>query len=476
MGILSTALVVGVIAFGAGWLLATRRALRVAQRAVGTTAGPHLLPEPALKWLRAAYGALGVWLTELDIEEGSPSTERVIDAERLPVSQVMAVDRRLERARDQEQNGVEQMEGGTLVFRAHGGFAVGLLLAEGADAGRLGEAAADLDRLLEGLRRRPQILALAQAHADEGAIETVASVGLRLAYQLERATGAAVIVAAWEAGGVRVVGASGRADRRLLDTVVAPEAELARVATGKRDRLIAPGDPVGASSGDRRHGGDPVLLLPLTVNRRTVGAVGVWLPGGAEPRGAVLAEIVEAIGNAAPRLSRALEVEALQRSASYDALTGLVNVHTLETAMRRDNISEGAIVYVDVDQFKQLNDRLGHPAGDAALMHIGRLIREQLRAGDTAARIGGEEFAVWLPGAGLDAALRIAERIRLKINTTPWDWQKSPWPLAASFGVAACPETSRRVDNLRAQADSALYVAKHSGKNRVEAAARLDRK
>ena len=114
----------------------------------------------------------------------------------------------------------------------------------------------------------------------------------------------------------------------------------------------------------------------------------------------------------------------------------------------------------------------GNDAGDAALIHFGRVIREQIRASDTAARIGGEEFAIWLPRAPLDLGMRIAERIRIKLGTTPWDWNGRHWPLSASFGVAACPETNRSIENLPAQADAALYVAKNSGRNRVEGAGR----
>ena len=132
----------------------------------------------------------------------------------------------------------------------------------------------------------------------------------------------------------------------------------------------------------------------------------------------------------------------------------------------------GAMVYADLDRFKTLNDKLGHPAGDAALMHFARIIREQIRSGDAAARIGGEEFAVWLPGTGLDLGARIAERIRLKLGTTPWDWRGQAWPLSASFGVAACPETAATIGELLGQADAALYVAKNSGRNRVERAGR----
>ena len=105
-------------------------------------------------------------------------------------------------------------------------------------------------------------------------------------------------------------------------------------------------------------------------------------------------------------------------------------------------------------------------------MHFARIIREQIRAFDVAGRIGGEEFAIWLPDTDLELGAKIAERIRIKLGTTAWDWRGRQWPLSASFGVAACPETSRSLDNLPAQADSALYVAKRSGRNRVEKAGR----
>lgn len=440
---------------------------------VGPVAGAHLLPEPALRWLLRAHGGLGIWMSELGPDDEGPVNERVIEAERLSVTEVAAIDRRLERARDLSQSGAERMEGGTFVFRARDGYAVGLLLPDaGRASGGIAAAEDDLDRLLEGIRRRPQIVALAQAQADEGSLETVASVSLRLAYQLERITGSAVIVAAVEPGGVLVTGTSGNADRRLLDLQAHPESELARVATGREPRLLARGDPTGAATSDRRQRQDPALVLPIALRTRPVGAVALWLAGGYEPAGAVLAEILEAIASAAPRIERAVQAQGLEQQATVDALTGLSNRRALERAMQRHDRSEGALIYADIDHFKQLNDTLGHAAGDAALVHFSRLLRDQIRSSDTAARIGGEEFALWLPGAALEVGTRIAERFRLKLGTTAWDWQGRAWPLSASFGVAACPETSGRVENLAAQADAALYVAKRSGRNRVEVAAK----
>ena len=461
----------------AGWLIG-RRSRSTSSAGVGS----HLLPDPALRWLLKAHGALGVWVSELREGEEGPSNERVVDAERLSVGQITAVDRRLERARDQEQAAAERMDGGTLIVRGAGGIAVAMLLPEGHGALALTQAEEDLARLAAGVQRRPQMVALTQAQADESSEETVGSIGLRLAYHLERITGAEVVVAAIESGtdtgagapvAVRVVGASGRADRRLLDSYATPDSGMARVARGEVVRLLADADFMGGAVADRRQRRQQVLVLPLLDRRIPVGAVALWLPDGREPVGSAFAEIAEAIANAAPRIRRAMRSQFQAEVARTDPLTGLCNRRALEAALGRQDATEGALIYADLDHFKGLNDALGHPAGDAALVHFARLIREQIRTGDVGARIGGEEFAVWLPGATLEAGMRIAERLRVKLNTTPWDWQGRPRSLSASFGVSACPATSRRLENLPGQADAALYVAKNSGRNRVEPAGRV---
>jgi diguanylate cyclase (GGDEF)-like protein len=459
---------VGVAAAVTGWLLGRR------QRPIGVRPGvsPHLLPDPALEWLRRAHRAVGVWITELDPKEEGPRAERIIEPERLSVAQTVAVDRRLERARDQEQSGAERMEGGMLVFHAQGGAAVGLLLGDGFDPGGLGRVEDDLRRLLEGVRRRPHIVALTQAQSQEASLESVGSVGLRLAYQLERTLDAQIVVAALDTSGTRVIGVSGRGDRRLLDSFLPPESELAQVAEGRLDSFVSTGDPLGGVVADRRNRPGSVLLLAVKREHKPVGAVAVWLTSGREPVGAARAELMEALNNAAPRIARALEADQHKRAATIDPLTGLHNRRGFDEVFNLITAKEGALLYTDLDRFKNLNDTMGHPAGDAALVHFARIIREQIRTCDVAGRIGGEEFAVWLPETSLDLGGRIAERIRLKLGTTAWDWRGRQWPLSASFGVAACPETSRSLDNLPAQADSALYVAKNSGRNRVEKAGR----
>jgi diguanylate cyclase (GGDEF)-like protein len=460
-------LVVAALAALVGWKLGRRP-----RHPLAAGAAPHLLPDPALDWLRRAHQAIGVWVTELDPHEEGPRAERILDAERLSVAQIVAVDRRLERARDQEQSGAERMDSGTLVFRSEGGSAVGLLLPTQFEAARLDGVEDDLRRLLDGVRRKPQIVALAQAQTQQASLESVGSVGLRLAYQLERTLDTQVVVAALDTSGVRVIGVSGRGDRRLLDSFLPPETELARVANGSLEPNITRADPLGGVVADRRSRPGSVLLLPITLETQAVGAVAIWLTADKEPTGSVRAELMEAIHNAAPRIARALEADQHKRAATIDPLTGLHNRRGFDEVFTLISANIGALVYCDFDRFKSLNDTLGHPAGDAALVHFARIIKEQIRSCDVAGRIGGEEFAVWLPETGLDLGARIAERIRLKLGTTAWDWRGRNWPLSASFGVAACPETSRSVENLPAQADAALYVAKNSGRNRVEKAGR----
>jgi len=462
-----TALLLGLVAgVAAGWLAGRRSSQR---RGLAAAAGAHLLPDPALQWLLRAHRALGVWVAEYDAEEQAPTLERVLDADGLPPAQVAAIDRRLERAREQEQGGAERLDAGLFVMRAAGGCAVGLLLGEAERSG-LAEAEADLDRLLAGVRRRP-IVSMAQARSDALAIESVGSVSLRLAYQLERITNSAVVVASRDLDGVRVSGTSSHADRRLLDRLLPVGSALARAAGGGSGEDGIHADPTG-ETGDRRQGIGPALVMRIRSGSEVVGAVGVWLPGGEEPRGPVYGEIVECIREAGPRLYNAQQHANKAKEAATDRLTGLANRRALEAAMNRPGLTRGVVVALDLDHFKRLNDTLGHPAGDAALLHVGQLIREQVRSSDTAARIGGEEFALWLPGANLEVGRRTAERIRTKLGTTAWEWQGRPWPLSASFGVAAIPESSPSVQNLLAHADRALYVAKEAGRNRVEVAGR----
>lgn len=172
----------------------------------------------------------------------------------------------------------------------------------------------------------------------------------------------------------------------------------------------------------------------------------------------------------APLLRDMRTITAAQNAAMIDGLTGLFNRATtmerLHTMLEELGMSDrGSVLLLDIDHFKMINDRLGHAAGDECLRRIGEIIRKTVRAGDTAGRIGGEEFLVVMPGAPRDVALTVGERLRLAIALGGMRHANGE-PVTTSIGASAAtvgdtPET------LLARADRALYQAKRQGRNRI---------
>lgn len=166
----------------------------------------------------------------------------------------------------------------------------------------------------------------------------------------------------------------------------------------------------------------------------------------------------------------------LQELAATDGLTGLYNYRVfyerlgaeIEQAQRHQRPL--ALIMVDLDHFKQFNDRHGHPAGDQALRQIAGLLRGTVRAGDIVARYGGEEFAVITPEASPADAERLAQRLLVAIRAARIGGQGDPAPLSASLGVAVYPAHGTTASTLVTAADSALYAAKSAGRNRVYSA------
>src|SRR2546422_9937675 len=101
----------------------------------------------------------------------------------------------------------------------------------------------------------------------------------------------------------------------------------------------------------------------------------------------------------------------------------------------KSKLEPATLVYGDLDRFKGLNDTLGHAAGDAALRHVAGMLQAAVRDGDLVARIGGEEFAVWLPRTPLGEGLEVAERIRKSVEGTAWRWNGAPHAITISCGV-----------------------------------------
>jgi diguanylate cyclase (GGDEF)-like protein len=131
--------------------------------------------------------------------------------------------------------------------------------------------------------------------------------------------------------------------------------------------------------------------------------------------------------------------------------------------------ARGALLVIDADDFKSVNDRFGHDRGDEALVTIAGAIKSMLRGADLVGRLGGEEFGVFLPGATHDQAETVAERIRRSVNDAPFEPEGARHPLSVSVGGAVFEHTLPFADLFR-QADRQLYAAKQRGRNRVSIA------
>jgi two-component system cell cycle response regulator len=230
---------------------------------------------------------------------------------------------------------------------------------------------------------------------------------------------------------------------------------------------------------------ESVALLPLTRQDRLIGCLNF----GSLERQRFLSILGTDFLNhlaliAAFSLESAVNRARLVRSGFTDALTGWHNRRYLQSRMheelarcRRERTPLTCLM-IDIDHFKSVNDRFGHLAGDEVLRQIAQCISGEVRGSDVSARYGGEEFVVLLPGTGVAAGFRLAERIRLAVAGEPFELPEgSRLPVTVSIGVAehspALDERDLRIvgDRLLALADVALYEAKAAGRNMVAKAA-----
>ncbi len=168
------------------------------------------------------------------------------------------------------------------------------------------------------------------------------------------------------------------------------------------------------------------------------------------------------------------DVEALSELVVTDALTDLYNfrhfMHALDVEMERTNRSTmpTALIMLDIDDFKRLNDRHGHEAGNAVLAAIGRMLHSTCRKLDMSCRYGGEEFTVILPSTRLDDAVGLAHRLHRELGRIMVDWHGEPLSVTASFGVASyrLGDPASASDFIE-RCDARLRAAKRAGKNRV---------
>ena len=373
------------------------------------------------------------------------------------------------------------------VLVAVGAFTNPLLVAAGL---ALGAGAAGIAGARVAVFMRRRIAALEhvvrdQRLAAEGQLSSLAALSseLRLGEVLDRIVASASSAIAGAQFALLITDLAGT--RTIRHTDLPPESlrRLERWADGDSHPVPSRGsvviDDLGrveALSGLLDEQGHPLgsaCAAPLVFGDRVLGVLVALAPGAT----VFLPQDVQALetyaGHAAIALSNARLVEQLEREAATDPLTGLANKRAFELAYgaelsraaRRDN--PVALVLIDIDHFKGVNDTFGHPFGDEVLVAVAKALRTAVRAHDTVARLGGEEFAMLVADADLKDAHEIAERARALIA----DIEIPGSTLSSSAGAAATSAGPERSGELFEAADRALYEAKRLGRGRTELAA-----
>jgi diguanylate cyclase (GGDEF)-like protein len=212
--------------------------------------------------------------------------------------------------------------------------------------------------------------------------------------------------------------------------------------------------------------------MPLVVGGEVIGSVLLSRPAPYDKPEEE--RIRESVSQAAPVLANLRNLAIAEIRAATDGLTGLPNKRAVADALNRMFAQASttraplALLLLDLDQFKQVNDQRGHAVGDQVLANVGAVLRSTLRPQDFAGRNGGEEFMVLLPRTETSTALGIAERIRTAIGEI--HLPGTDVEVTTSVGVAGFPEHAGTPDRLERLADAALYLAKRQGRNRVELA------
>ena len=439
--------------------------------------------EHLLELMCRSYAARAGWIVGLEEGDVEVVSQEPVDAQvrqrGAALVQLASVDGRAHVARD---------PAGTYVAVGDFPWGAGLLLAPApADAmpKALENATAELRRLVASMHLlgreqsadQPAQLVPKQLAAMAGGAQTlegIAKAGVTLAQQLTERGSAIILQGLGPASAdARIVAVSKLADGRLEGRTLTPDAPALR-AIAARVPVASQGseDVFGDALPDRRRRDRAGTAYPLLDGHYAIGALVVMgSPFGAgSPVADQVQRLVSELGS---RLAAARALHEAEQRAVKDPLTGLRNRRELERVLGVHESKQppiATLIYADLDHFKKLNDTLGHAAGDGALRHVARILESAVRDKDLVARIGGEEFAIWMPHTPIESGLEVAERIRAGVESTAWRWNGEAYPLTISCGVAGYPDNASTVDNLRVIADAALYRAKQGGRNRVERA------
>ena len=294
------------------------------------------------------------------------------------------------------------------------------------------------------------------------------------------ADGISVYEADWDSGRFRPVLARSLADPDYATAVMDHSFNLGTGLTGwafdlgipqrvnDADAHPAAGHVPGTANQD-----ESMLLIPLVSGDYRLGMLNMvrFRKDGFLAYELTVAGLVAHMAAAAWRNVQ-LYAEQVQHAIT-DSLTNLLNTRWLRDAARRElamaerNGTELAILMIDLDNFKQVNDSCGHAAGDGILLRVGRTLQRLVRAEDAAVRYGGEEFVLILHGCGLAGARRLARALRKGLAEIPLPEESTVPRVTASIGIALFPQHGRTIGQLLGVADAAMYSAKRRGRDRV---------
>lgn len=221
-----------------------------------------------------------------------------------------------------------------------------------------------------------------------------------------------------------------------------------------------------------------IIATPLISRGRLLGVVEIMNKMGDAPFDDKDLELLQILADhAAIAIENARLYEKAQRLAITDDLTGLYNSRHCDLFMKealKKARSAGlplSIIFIDLDHMKEVDDSYGHLLGGQTLREVAERIAALVRSPDMASRYGGDEYVMVLPGKGPEAALKLAEEIRVRIAAEPFlTAEKLSCRLTASIGIACYPQHGGTTDELLSKADKAMYRVKETGKNRVELA------
>ncbi len=174
-------------------------------------------------------------------------------------------------------------------------------------------------------------------------------------------------------------------------------------------------------------------------------------------------------------------IAQLSWQATHDGLTGLTNRRAFEQRLEsainslKDHPTAHGLMFIDIDQFKIINDTNGHAAGDNLLRQAASILQRELRKEDLLARMGGDEFAILIKDRDLDNVVSLAERLRQAMAATSFQWEKRNFNITVSIGAVPVTDADITLEEVLSAADVACYLAKENGRNRVEAHRTTDR-